>query len=361
VTDDEYQPVAVSRRICAPAHDIFEVLANPVRHPEFDGSQMLRGAVSPMVISAAGDVFVMKMYYSQIGEYEMNNHMVEYEQDRRIGWEPEAGRGHPDYDPGSPAPARWGQRWIYQLTPDGPDATIVTEIYDCSAVPEHERVGIDNGAIWAEDMARTLERLDALCAGRKPAQPVRKTASLLVRPARCPDAQLVTGAVREPLVPAHRPMLGPVSRIKGGQGYLAENLAIQGREDALADDQDRVDINVDADSGSEPPHQQGRVTKRPGVPEQGHVHQLARAEAARDRESGLQFAPQGAVECLMHVMPIVIGSEQALPHETFGDLVRATSRDAPRHRPSRCRPGESRNPNPAGAAGVPAAPDPQTS
>jgi hypothetical protein len=54
VTCDEYQPVAVSRRICAPAHDIFQVLANPVRHPEFDGSQMLRGAVSPMVISAPG-------------------------------------------------------------------------------------------------------------------------------------------------------------------------------------------------------------------------------------------------------------------------------------------------------------------
>ena len=39
----------------------------------------------------------------------------------------------------------------------------------------------------------------------------------------------------------------------------------------------------------------------------------------------------------------------------------ATSRDAPRHRPSRCHPGESCNPSPAGAAGVPAAPDPRSS
>jgi hypothetical protein len=169
VTDDEYQPVAVSRRICAPAHDIFQVLANPVRHPEFDGSQMLRGVVSPTVISAAGAVFVMKMYYSKIGEYEMNNHVVEYEQDRRIGWEPEAGRGHPDAAPDSPEPARWGHRWTYQLSPDGPDATIVTEIYDCSRAPEKERAGMDNGKIWIESMARTLERLDALC--RKVDQP----------------------------------------------------------------------------------------------------------------------------------------------------------------------------------------------
>jgi hypothetical protein len=94
----------------------------------------------------------------------MNNHVVEYEQDRRIGWEPEAGRGHPDAAPGSPEPARWGHRWSYQLTPDGPDATIVTEIYDCSRAPEQERAGMDNGNVWAGAMAETLERLDALCA-----------------------------------------------------------------------------------------------------------------------------------------------------------------------------------------------------
>jgi len=164
MTDDEYQPVAVSRRICAPAHDIFQVLANPVRHPEFDGSESLRGAGSTAVISGVGDVFVMKMYFSHIGDYEMNNHVVEYEQDRRIGWEPEAGRGHPNTAPDSSEPARWGQRWSYRLTPDGPDATAVTEIYDCSRAPAAERVEIENGKIWAEAMAETLERLDALCA-----------------------------------------------------------------------------------------------------------------------------------------------------------------------------------------------------
>jgi hypothetical protein len=98
VSDTRYQPVAVSRRICAPAHDIFQILANPVRHPELDGSGMLRGAVSATMISGVGDVFVMKMYYSELGDYEMNNHVVDYEADRRIGWEPEAGRGHRDAD-----------------------------------------------------------------------------------------------------------------------------------------------------------------------------------------------------------------------------------------------------------------------
>ena len=164
MTADEYQPVAVSRRISAPAHDIFAVLANPVRHPEFDGSQSLRGAGSAAVISGVGDVFVMKMYFAHLGDYEMNNHVVEYEPDRRIGWEPEAGRGHPGAATDTGDRARWGHRWSYQLTPDGPDATVVTEIYDCSRAPEEERAGMDNGKVWIQSMAETLERLDALCA-----------------------------------------------------------------------------------------------------------------------------------------------------------------------------------------------------
>src|SRR5580704_3891817 len=104
VSDTPGQPVAVSRRICAPAHDIFQILANPVRHLELDGSGMLRGAVSTTMISGVGDVFVMKMYYSELGDYEMNNHVVDYEADRRIGWERDAGIGTPPR-PARPRPA----------------------------------------------------------------------------------------------------------------------------------------------------------------------------------------------------------------------------------------------------------------
>jgi hypothetical protein len=91
---------------------------------------------------------------------------VEYEPGQRTGWEPEAGRGHPNAVPEAERQARWGQRWSFALAPDGPDATIVTEIFDCSRVPEDERVDIDYGNIWVESMTRTLERLDELCTGQ---------------------------------------------------------------------------------------------------------------------------------------------------------------------------------------------------
>jgi len=156
--------VKVSRRIGAPAAVIFRILADPRRHVELDGSGMVRGAVTTAPVSGVGNVFVMKMYFSELGDYEMNNHVVEYERERRIGWEPEAGRGHPgataDADGG-----RWGHRWSYELVPDGPNATIVTEIYDCSRAPAEARADMADGEVWAEAMARTLERLEAACAG----------------------------------------------------------------------------------------------------------------------------------------------------------------------------------------------------
>lgn len=162
----EYEPITVSRRIGAPASVIFRILADPVRHREFDGSGMVRGMVSGTTICGVGDVFVMQMYFDELGDYQMINHVVEYEPDRRIGWEPEAGRGHPNAEPGADRPARWGQRWSFELVPDGPDATIVTEIFDCSRVPEDQRVDIDNGAIWVDDIRDTLARLDQLCRPR---------------------------------------------------------------------------------------------------------------------------------------------------------------------------------------------------
>ena len=161
---DQYRPVRVSRRIEAPPEVIFGILSDPRQHLALDGSGMLRGAVTTEPVSGIGDVFVMKMYFVRLGDYEMNNHVVEFEPNKRIGWEPEAGRGHPDAAPGHSEPARWGQRWSYDLVADGPGATVVTEIYDCSRVPADARADMQDGKVWIEDMTKTLERLAALCA-----------------------------------------------------------------------------------------------------------------------------------------------------------------------------------------------------
>jgi hypothetical protein len=80
---EETKRVEVSRRIEAPAAHIFEILANPQRHVDFDGSGMRRGAVLDRPISDVGDTFTMKMH--RLGDdYLMINYVVEFEPDRHI-------------------------------------------------------------------------------------------------------------------------------------------------------------------------------------------------------------------------------------------------------------------------------------
>lgn len=164
---EERKPIEVSRRIEADAAAIFAILANPQRHMDFDGSDMLRGA-SDRPISEVGDTFTMKMH--RLGDdYLMLNYVVEFEPDRRIFWEPAPGdpsRAEGD-DPskvGIPA----GYRWGYILTPDGDDATVVTEVFDFGTVKEEVRQSLlRDGGAWinghhpmVESMTASLERLE---------------------------------------------------------------------------------------------------------------------------------------------------------------------------------------------------------
>ena len=79
--------LSVSRRIDAPAAVIFKLLADPNRHPEFDGSEMLRPGSSNKVIVGTGDVFITKMNFAAMGDYEMHNRIVVFEAERTIAWE----------------------------------------------------------------------------------------------------------------------------------------------------------------------------------------------------------------------------------------------------------------------------------
>jgi hypothetical protein len=90
----------------------------------------------------------------------MDNHVVEYELNRRIGWAPvQHGAARVADDPD-----RNGSEWTFELTPDGPKATLVTEIFDCSRSPDQVRAAVDNGNGWIETMTKTLERLAQVCA-----------------------------------------------------------------------------------------------------------------------------------------------------------------------------------------------------
>jgi hypothetical protein len=158
------RPVEVTRRIEAPAAVIFEILATPQRHSDFDGSDMLRGVVFDRPITGVGDTFTMKMH--RLGrDYLMINSVVEFEPGRRISWEPAPG----DIDTAFGDPAKIGvaagYRWGYILTPDGEDATVVTEVFDYGPFSELLRDGgawINGSTSVQESMRATLENLEKI-------------------------------------------------------------------------------------------------------------------------------------------------------------------------------------------------------
>lgn len=154
--------LSAPRRIEASADRIFQVLADPKKQAELDGSGMLVGPANDDVITAVGDVFTMRMHNRKHGDYEMDNRVVEFEPGRRIAWEPQPGKGHPDYGPGG---ATWGHRWGFVLEADGPYATVVRQSYDCSKLPDHERADMDGGRMWLPAMDQTLARLEEVVIG----------------------------------------------------------------------------------------------------------------------------------------------------------------------------------------------------
>ena len=150
--------VSVSRRIEAPADRLFALLADSANHPLIDGSGMVREPAPANRLSRTGDWFVMDMHHERFGDYQMRNEVVEYEAGRRLTWEPAPVAVAPGEQVGDPGLYRWG----YELSPDGPGATLVTETFDCSRSPEDLREAVQEGEGWRDAMTASLARLELL-------------------------------------------------------------------------------------------------------------------------------------------------------------------------------------------------------
>jgi uncharacterized protein YndB with AHSA1/START domain len=153
--------IEVTRRIEAPARLVFGVIADPAQHPSYDGTGMVRDGTGNEVVGAVGDGFRTRMHNDDMGDYEMENLVVAFEQDRHIAWEPmlvKAGREEDENMVGN----RAGHRWGYELTDTGEGATDVTAYFDCSAAPEWLRRVLRDGERWRDPMATSLDRLAKL-------------------------------------------------------------------------------------------------------------------------------------------------------------------------------------------------------
>jgi len=146
-----FRTVTVEKGVPAPPERIFDLLADPRRHREIDGSGTVRDAVDGPQRLSLGVQFGMKMKAG--ARYTMTNTVVEFEEGRLVAWQPRPSNG-------LAAKAIGGRIWRYELEPVQ-GGTLVRETWDSS----QERIP---PLIWAlgplnaRGMHRTLERLEAV-------------------------------------------------------------------------------------------------------------------------------------------------------------------------------------------------------
>jgi uncharacterized protein YndB with AHSA1/START domain len=158
--------ISISRDIDAPTHELFAYLVRPAHHVAIDGSGMVRAGDEEQVLSGAGDVFEMQMCNDFLGDYVIENQVVEFEPDRRIAWEPVLKEtDHPEARTMIGVPAHL--RWVWELTPLPDGRSRVTEAYDLSRCPEWLHEATEEGETWRSSIEASLANLAALAEQRE--------------------------------------------------------------------------------------------------------------------------------------------------------------------------------------------------
>jgi uncharacterized protein YndB with AHSA1/START domain len=144
--------ISVERVIAATPKEIFDVIADPARHRDFDGSGSVRAvaAGTPERLEL-GATFGMSMKRG-VG-YSMLNTVTEFDENRRIAWSPKpaSGRG-----------SRWvGRIWRYELEPVA-GGTKVTETWDISSEGLRSVLRHIAARHTRDAMEKSLEKLDTL-------------------------------------------------------------------------------------------------------------------------------------------------------------------------------------------------------
>ena len=113
--------VSASIEIAAPAPQVFDILADPRRHVEIDGSDMIRCCLDGPERLGLSSEFVMSMRLWGV-PYRVRNRVVEFEENRLIAWR--------HFEP---------QRWRFELEPTE-SGIRVTETFDYSYWPTAGRL-----------------------------------------------------------------------------------------------------------------------------------------------------------------------------------------------------------------------------
>jgi uncharacterized protein YndB with AHSA1/START domain len=149
---DEHDVVSVERTIEAPPEAIFELLADPRRHRDIDGSGSVRDPKGDAQRLELGSTFGMSMKMGL--PYSMVSTVIEYEPNRRIAWKTTG--------PTAIGKHVGGRIWRYELEPvEG--GTLVRESWDIRQESAFTKPVVRRGAsATRKNMAATLERIESI-------------------------------------------------------------------------------------------------------------------------------------------------------------------------------------------------------
>ncbi|MEJ7794711.1 MAG: SRPBCC family protein [Nocardioides sp.] len=118
--------ITVQRTIDAPTQAVFDVLSNPERHPELDGSGFVVSDEKTDRITGTGQVFRMNMTGPHMGgDYQTDNTVTGYDANHLLAWQTA---------PADTPPPGW--EWTWELAAQGSESTDVTLTYDWSNVTD---------------------------------------------------------------------------------------------------------------------------------------------------------------------------------------------------------------------------------
>jgi uncharacterized protein YndB with AHSA1/START domain len=156
---DSGDVVSVERVIPAPADKIFDLLADPSRHQDIDGSGSVKEAKDNPDRLSMGATFGMNM---KIGlNYSMVSTVVEFEENRRIAWQ-----SRPPSNIGSKLGG--GRIWRYELEP-AEGGTRVRESWDVSQERGVTKAFVKMGKNRTRTaMEKTLARIEDIVTDPSP-------------------------------------------------------------------------------------------------------------------------------------------------------------------------------------------------
>ncbi|WCZ37886.1 SRPBCC family protein [Corynebacterium jeddahense] len=144
---------SATRQIDASAAEIFDILSNPQRHAETDGSGMVVSADQGDRLKNVGDTFTMNMT-KEDGDYQTTNEVFAIQENKLIGWKNVEN---------TTAGVKVGAKWLYELEPIDADNTNVTLTYQRDELEENL---LSMSEKFDDDfLAKSLDSLAAAVAG----------------------------------------------------------------------------------------------------------------------------------------------------------------------------------------------------